>query len=83
MTAPARALVAIPHTPHPARRPRRRALPAVAQVTLYDPRKLAALRTAIALGGDLVVTFDGYTLTISARPRTDITPAPPKQQRGR
>ncbi|HLB22459.1 MAG TPA: hypothetical protein VJP07_00035 [Dehalococcoidia bacterium] len=55
----------------------------MAQVTLYDPRKLAALRTAIALGGDLVVTFDGYTLTISARPRTDITPAPPKQQRGR
>lgn len=49
-----------------ARSSRRRKARAVVIVTLYDPRKLATLRTAMALGASLSVSFDGYRLTIQA-----------------
>jgi hypothetical protein len=47
-------------------RPRRRKIRTVVTVTIYDPRKLAVLRTATALGAPLSVSFDGFKLTIRA-----------------
>lgn len=64
-TLPAR-IVRQPVTkPSRARKPK---APVVATVTVFHPAKLAALRTAASLGCALGVTFDGYTLTITAEP---------------
>lgn len=47
-------------------RSRKRRAPLVARVAILDPRKLAALRIASALGAELCVEFDGYSLTVTA-----------------
>lgn len=52
----------------PGTRPARRRRKArdVVTLTIYDPRKLAALRAATALGATLSVSFTGYKLIVSA-----------------
>lgn len=48
------------------RRVRRRSSPVVAKVLVLNPVALGRLRSAVALGADLEVSFDGYGLIVKA-----------------